>query len=328
MVITFAVRGSVDGPRPINPSRDFPQLLQLLKTVFADEMDSGGRQVFENAAAGGNPILLWRIDPFLSKLIPGFVWEEDGYIVGNVTLLPTQSPRRYLVANVAIRRDYRRRGIARALMEMVQKEVKNRGGTEVRLQVEQENEAAKALYASLGYSSLGTLTTWNLLSSRQSMPQQAFYHEDDEVDVRKLPLSRWQEAYRLDMLTKHANLYWPDPLQRDEYRHDFKRRVNDFFSGKSLEIWSIISGANDLQGLATINSEWGRAHQLRVRVHPDYQGTLESPLVHRLLYRLQVLPRRQVKLFHDADDVVMNQLLPGMRFRAERSLTQMRLNLT
>jgi GNAT superfamily N-acetyltransferase len=327
MVITFSVGASINGPRPINPNRDFPQLLQLLKVVFADEMDTTGRQVFESAAAGSNPYLLWRIDPFLSRLTPGFVWEENGRIVGNVTLIPTTSPRRYLVANVAIQTDYRRRGIARALMYAVQNEVKKRGGTEVHLQVEQDNEAAKALYASLGYKALGTLTTWVLLSSRHYAPPDAYFYQDNGVEVIKMPPSRWLDAYRLDMMSNQAQLNWPDPLQRYEYRNNFKRRITDFFKGKSFETWAVFGRGNDLQGLAAINSEWGRAHQLRVRVHPSKQGALESALLRKLLFRLQVMPRRQVRLLHDADDAVMNDLLPALRFRPDRSLTQMHLEL-
>ena len=327
MVITFSATGSVNGPRPIDPTRDFPQLLHLLKAVFADEMNGGGRQVFDTALVGSNSPFLWRMDPFLSKLTPGFVWIEDGRVVGNVTLLPTASPQRYLVANVAVQSDYRRRGIARALMEVVQKEVENRGGSEVRLQVERDNAGAKALYTSLGYVSLGTVTSWNLLNSRHILSQDSSSYAQARVKVVRMPSSRWEDAYRLDMLTKHADLYWPDPLQRGEYRNDFRRRVLDFFSGKGHETWAVFSNEKVLQGIATINSEWGRAHQLRVRVRPREEETLEPALVHKLLYRIKMLPRRQVRLLHDADDVVMNELLPTLRFRVDRSLTQMRLQL-
>ncbi|MFN2122967.1 MAG: GNAT family N-acetyltransferase, partial [Candidatus Promineifilaceae bacterium] len=300
------------------------------KIVFADEMNSGGKQVFDNPFVGSNSAFLWRMDPFLSRLNSGFVWEEDARIVGNVTLLPTANPQRYLVANVAIQSGYRRRGIARALMEEAQKAVKNRGGTEVRLQVERENEPAKALYISLGYTSLGTLTTWNLMNSRYVSPHEVYNPTYNKVGIVKLPSSRWEDAYRLDMMTKYADLYWPDPLQRGEYRNNLKRRISDFFSGKNFEAWAVFDNANHLHGVATINSEWGRAHLLRIRVYPsDTRGmdVLEQALIHKLLYRLQLLPRRQVRLLHDADDIAMNELLPTLRFRVDRSLTQMRLDL-
>ena len=289
MVITFSVGGTANGPRPIDPNRDFPQLAQLLKTVFFNELESGGQRIFESVAASGKPPILWRLDPFFSRLTPGFVWEEDGRIVGNVTLLPTRLPKRFVVANVAIDANYRRRG--------------------------------------LGYSTLGTVTTWNLLGSRNRLPNIEPLPAENRIEVCELPRARWQDAYQLDLATPQADLYWPEPLARDEYRRNLKRRISDFLSGRRFEIWMVADGSGSLQGMATINSEWGRVHQLRIRVRSDRQGNLEAALLHRLLQRLQFLPRRQVRLFHDADDDVMNELLPALRFRPDRILTQMRLTL-
>ena len=298
-----------------------------MKTVFADELESSGQQIFENAAGSNRPRILWRLDPFLTKLTPGFVWEEDGRIVGNVTLLPTRQPRRFIVANVAIDSNHRRHGIARALMEVAQKEAARRGANEIRLQVAKENEAAKTLYKSLGYSTLGTVTTWSLLSSRYRGPNVELLPLSKWIDVREMPPARWRDAYRLDQMTQNADLYWPGPLARDEYRTSLFRRITDFLSGKHFEYWMVTDESNNLQGIATINSEWGRLHHLRIRVHPGRRGELEQALVQKLLGRLLYLPRRHVRLLHDADDEAMNELLPALRFRADRTLTQMQLKL-
>ncbi|MFN2141514.1 MAG: GNAT family N-acetyltransferase [Candidatus Promineifilaceae bacterium] len=327
MVITFSVGGSVSGPRPIDPNRDFPQLASLLKTVFRDELDSNGQRAFDSAVVANKPALLWRLDPFLARLTPGFVWEEDGRIVGNVTLLPTSLPRRWIIANVAVFPAYRRHGIARALMEAAQREAQKRGAYEIRLQVDSDNNSAKDLYSSLGYSTLGTLKTWNLVSSRSRFPDNDLYAIDEQADVIEMPRSRWRDAYKLDLATGQADLCWPDPLPGDAYRRNLRRRLADFLGGKHFEIWMAGGESAELRGFATINGEWGKIHQLRVRVHPDSRGELEQVLILKLLRRLYYLPRRGVRMFHDADDPVMNELLPSLRFRDSRTLTQMRLAL-
>ncbi len=327
MVITFPASSPANGPRPIDPGRDFPQLAQLLKAVFADELARSGQHVFDNLAGPNRPAMLWRFDPVLSRLTPGFVWEEDGRIVGNVTLLTTKSPDRFLVANVAIDSAYRRRGIARALMEIVQKAAKRRGGREIRLQVERDNLGAKSLYSSLGYTTLGTVTAWKLSRSRISPTELALPPARGDVDVKRLPRSRWRDAYRLDQLAQPADLNWPEPLAGDEYRRTQIGRIADFLSGRQSEVWMAAAGSGHLQGIAAIDSEWGRVHQLRVRVCPDRKGELEAALVHKLLSRLLYLPSRQVQLLHNADDEVMNALLPSLRFRSERTLTQMHLDM-
>ncbi len=327
MVVTFSIGGPASGPRPIDPNRDFPQLSRLLRTVFAGELESGGQQVFENAASGSTPAIIWRFDPFLSKLLQGFVWEEDGQIVGNVTLLSTRSPQRVNVANVAILPEYRRRGIARALMEEVEKEARQRGAAEIRLQVARDNDAALKLYQSMGYGMLGSTTTWKLSSTRRYGPLSSRLSYEDWIAVRELPGKRWQEAYRLDFAAHSEDLHWPEPLASDEYRRDLLRRIANFFSGRHNESWVVMDDSNNLIGLAHIGGEWGRPHQLSVSVHPSYRGRLEAALVQKLVGRLAYLPRRRAILLHEADDEGMNEILPAVGFRAQRTLAHMQLML-
>lgn len=326
MVITFSGVRANNGPRPIDPNRDFPQLVRLLRTVFADELDSGSRSIFDTVADSTKPAVMWRFDPFLSKLTPGFVWEQDGKIVGNVTLLPTRSQKRFVVANVAIDRSYRRRGIARALMDVVDKEVRRRGGTEIRLQVEASNEPAKMLYRSLGYVDLGSVTTWRFVGSQRHSPLLSS-NADGQSAVHELPPSRWREAYEVDVSAFPADLHWPEPLPRTEYRRTIGRRIANFFSGKQMEAWVVWDDSGRIAGLAGIKSEWGRAHQLFVRARIDRRGDVEGALLLKLLRRMQYLPRRRIYMLHNSSDMVLNQLLPEARFEPERELAQMRLGL-
>jgi ribosomal protein S18 acetylase RimI-like enzyme len=325
MVLTFSDSRPSGGPRPIDPTRDFPQLTKLLRKVFADELEADDQHPFLSAGIADSPSFLWRLDPFLNRLVPGFVWEEDGRIVGNVTLLPTRSPRRFLVANVATEPDFRRQGIARALMEAAAKEARRHGAGEIRLQVERDNAAALALYSSLGYAALGALTTWRLLDLRPYAAAGAFAAGGNDAEIIRLPQSRWREAYELDIAALGKDLSWPEPLTVNAYRQGWPRRLGDFLNGRSFEAWTAKDGSGALAGLACIYGEWGRSFQLRVRVRPDRRGRLEAALVEKLIHRLGHLPRRRVFLAHDAGDAAMNEVLPAARFRADRTLAQMRL---
>ena len=64
---------------------------------------------------------IWFLRRFSSEIrdaLDGFVWTEDGRIVGNVTLTREDQARPiWIVSNVAVHPSYRRRGIARALMQ-------------------------------------------------------------------------------------------------------------------------------------------------------------------------------------------------------------------
>ena len=327
MVITIPASRPVSGPRPINPTRDLPQLTQLLKAVFADELQGDGQQIIQRAANESKPSALWRLDPFLARLAPAYVWEEQGRIVGNVTLLQTRLPGRSIIANVAVQPEFRRRGIARALMEEAQKEAIRRGAREIRLQVERENDAARDLYRSLGYVDLGSTTTWRLSRSYRTTLLGKTTRPGEAVVIHDLPGERWREAYQLDLLAMGADLHWPDPLPKDYYKVGLIRSLANFLSARQQKSWAVLNDRGQLRGLASCYSEWGRAHQLAVRVHPDVRGDLEADLVLRLTDHLRSASRRQAVIVHEADDLAMNEILPAAGFRPERTLAQMQLIL-
>jgi len=59
------------------------------------------------------------------------------------------------IVSICVHRDYRRRGIGRRLMEMLEKLFTEKGALEARLEVRVSNEAAISLYRSLGYTIAG-----------------------------------------------------------------------------------------------------------------------------------------------------------------------------
>lgn len=323
MVVTFLASRFKNGLRPINPGKDLAQLIELLRLVFGKEMEAEGKPMFRSPLDSQTPAFLWRLDPTLSRLAPGFVWEEDGHIVANVTLLPTRNRSRFLVANVAVHPDFRRQGIARLLMGAVREDVLQRGGKEVLLQVVQENHVAIDLYSHMGFEILGNMATWRTSVSRvRELPDDSL-----GVVVRNLDRKRWREAYLLDCMALDQDMHWPDRLLPNAYKMDLLRRVKVFLNGQHEKTWMILDGSKQLNGLATIYGEWGRSHQLSLRVHPLWQGKLERPLLNKLIRRLQTMPRRNILLIHNADDATMNQLLPDANFSRVRTLTHMRLVL-
>ena len=150
MVITFPTgTRPFTGPRPINPGKDVSQVVNLLELVFGHRLDgggqrleNGGQRLFGNETGLTQPAFLWRLNPLANKMTLGYVWEENGRIVGNATLLTTRIPGRYLVVNVAVHPDYRRRGIAHDLMESLTSLVQSRGGHKILLQVVKGNTPA------------------------------------------------------------------------------------------------------------------------------------------------------------------------------------------
>ncbi len=327
MVITLPVSQSGNGPRLINPNKDFPQLIELLRLVFSMELAAEGQQLFRSLPDSHTPAVFWRFDPALARLSPGYVWEIDGRIVGNVTLLPTRSQSRYLVANVAVHPDFRQQGIARMLMGSIEEDVRQRRGSEILLQVDHDNDTAIHLYRLLGYEVRGNMSSWRTSVSRvRDLPlEKSVTHRSN--DVRKLERNRWKEANRLDCDALLADLHWPDTLHPDAYKKGLWQRAADFLNGRFEQTWMTVDSENKMSGLATSYSEWGRPHQLNLRVHPLWRGQVEWLLLQKLIDRLRTLPRRNVQLVHLAEDEVVNRLLTAANFSRSRTLTHMRLEL-
>ena len=102
--------------RPLNILRDLPSVADLIELCFSSTMDSDGRRYIQDMRRAGkdNSFLKWanRVADTTSLPLTGYIWEQDGRIVGNVSLVPFRHKggRLYLVANVAVHPDYRKRG--------------------------------------------------------------------------------------------------------------------------------------------------------------------------------------------------------------------------
>ncbi len=325
MITTLPSRQNAgrQGVRPINLRRDTHQVLQLLDVAFGSELDAENRRSLQRS-------LIMASQPWFQPLVfppgaamPGFVWEQDDLIVGNVSIMQTLEPGRYIIANVAVHPDWRRRGIAHELMQTALSHLVGKRAHTVMLQVKRHNQAAKDLYLQLGFREVGAVTSWyGTPPYIHDLP----LYEGGPV-IRPLRHREWRAAYILDTASMAADLNWPDPLRHDRYKTGLWASLKNFANGCQAEHWVTSNSADRLTGVASIYSEWQRPHTVTLRIHPDSCGQLERYLLAKVLRRLDYLPRRQVRLDHPAEDALTNQLLQEAHFRLQRTLVVMRLDL-
>jgi ribosomal protein S18 acetylase RimI-like enzyme len=103
-----------------------------------------------------------------SMPLTGYIWEQDGRIIGNASLIPfrDRGKRVYLIANVATHPDYRRRGIGRALTERVMQQARHKNASAIWLHVRDDNPGAITLYEGLGFQEIARRTAWYAGSDR------------------------------------------------------------------------------------------------------------------------------------------------------------------
>lgn len=163
--------------RPLNILRDLPHVADLIELCFASTMDSDGQRYVQDMRRAGRDesFLHWATKMAESTSLPltGYVWEENGQVIGNASLVPFRhnGQRLYLIANVATHPDFRRRGIARALTERaIQHGLDHKAS--IWLHVREDNPGAVQLYRDLGFRERARRTNWKGYCDRSlSVPE-------------------------------------------------------------------------------------------------------------------------------------------------------------
>lgn len=210
--VTIPVRGETHKHlRPLSVLRDLPAVADLIETCFASTMDSEGRRYVQDMRRAGrdNSFLQWANRAVESTSLPltGYVWEEDGRVVGNSSLVPFRSRNRrvYLVANIAVHPDYRRRGIARALTERAMQHARERQINDIWLHVRDDNPGAVELYAKLGFVERARRTSWQAYTD----PNAAMQFTDLAIGARDpadWPIQQnWLSRHYPEDLVWHRN---------------------------------------------------------------------------------------------------------------------------
>lgn len=302
-------------------------VLALLNLSFGPMRDRQGRIISDRFSLSQSKPFAKRLGMVSHGFIPGFVWEESGRIVGNVTLLESPIRGRYLIANVAVHPSFRRRGIARGLMHEALAHIESWRGHQVYLQVESDNAAAINLYNTLAFDEIGTVARWQATANRLRPPAPELV-----VGPRPRPLRKreWQAARELDRLGFNPDLNWPAPPAPDYYRSGFLRRLGDLLNGRRQETWIVeVQDGQEpkLVGLADIVSEWGRPHYLRLCIAPSWQDRVEASLLDIVVRRLSRFHGGVVWLNMPTGDSASDSLLQASNFQLRRSLTVMKKNL-
>ena len=332
MVASVANKGKkIRGLRPMEPSRDLRQVAALVEEAFAEQLDLRGREALRElkhmSRLGPLLWLLDRLSPEFHETFSGFVWVEEGRVVGNVTVNRSiWRSRRWFISNVAVERAYQGRGIARELMQAAIGMARDRGGESVTLQVRADNVPALKLYRNLGFEELVGTTELRLgrVGRVDFVPTEGF-------TLRQRGYSEWHKEYKLAQAATPASEQRAKPIREEDFRKGIVERVadwlGDIFAGRRTYRLAVDEGDRFIATLTVRASWWGGRHSLEIMTHPDYRGQVEEMLVTKALALLGNYPGQGVAVKMSASHQEAIETLKRYGFVEEKTLIRMRLNL-
>lgn len=334
MVAVIARRKTeTSGLRPMEPSRDLSGVARLIQTAFAGELDRAGQAALRemrNMSRMG-PLLWWldRASVGFNELLSGFVWVEEGQIVGNVTVSrAAPGSFRWVISNVAVAEPYRGRGIAWALMDAAIELIHEWNGRVVTLQVRDDNPAAIHIYESMGFQDIhGTA----YLRLDRIPPVGAVPLEAARLRPRRFSASDARLEYELARAATLQKAQIEQPVRLARYRLGFEEHLADrtrqlVGGGPTLRL---VQEAN-ARFEATVTAEtgtWWREGRVHLTVHPSSRGRVEQALISHALHHLGRWPRRVILVRHPTYHPEGIEAFRSFGFREERTLLWMRREL-
>ncbi len=283
--------------RPVDVNRDLTPIADLIELCFAPHMDEDGRDYIRHIRRAAEDSGLRRTvtgpNERISLPIAGYVWEEDGRIIGNLSLIPfyRQGQWRTMIANVAVHPDQRRRGLGRALTQRALQHIREHRVSEAWLQVRADNPPAHALYLSLGFKERCRRATWELYNNDAPMPSLALV----EVSGRK---SRdWVQQSAWLRRIYPPEVAWNLGFEAERLRPDFFLSFSRWMESNTLDHWRARKWGDTL-GFVTWEAPAHAQGAIWLAPNPVYE---EEALLALLAMLRQYIPaRRPISLNYPA----------------------------
>ena len=289
MISAFASQNiSKKNIRKINISSDLDQVADLIEQCFPIHLDQDGQTYIQEMRKTAREMrfLGWlsSLSDLDSNKVSGFIWEEEGRILGNLSLIPfkNQGNNIYLIANVAVDPNHRRRGIAHALTDHALNYLRRQHISAVWLQVRDDNPAAYKLYRSTGFIDHLVRTTWrinpdNLKFSRKMEIAGASVGNRKEADWEN------QKSWLEDDYP--TTIRWNLPVDFSRFEPGLLQKIANILEGIYLKHWAI-RDQRGCRGIITWQKTSTYANNLWLAFPDDVTSSTLAFSIQRVLKRL------------------------------------------
>lgn len=311
------------GVRPVDPQRDALAIIDLIALGFENELDPQGLKMLAQMHQVAQRRALSSLGMNTDLEPAGFVWVEEGRIVGNLSLryaLPSRS-RGQMIGNVVVHPEYQGMGIGRAMVEAAVIAAQQQGAHWIGLEVREDNPVACGLYAHMGFEAVGR-------QLHLIRPENATWPNGRETAVvwrTSKPKDRllWM---RLADEVYSRRQKWVLEIRPNEYTYGgFERKLDLWFSGEHEGAW--LYGETEVQlALRVKTDKRSRFHMWDMLAHPQTGEAGAQAIVAKALHATQrFAPWAVIALV--ADQAPLTQALYDVGFKLHRPLMQMVLEL-
>lgn len=159
----------------------------------------------------------------MRDMVRGFVWEEEGQLGAGVLYNRIGVTDRWSIGTVGVLPEFRRRGLARELVQRALEDIRRRGGTHTSLAVIDKNVPAYSLYTHLGFSQYNSVIEYT--RSSPEMPDARGLPEG-MVEL-KWKKSDWRPRYELARRITPEEIQALSPIEEGQFRVPVPARILD-----------------------------------------------------------------------------------------------------
>lgn len=228
--------------RPLKIPQDLNVVADLIEDSFSLQKDVDGQAFLKQMRQAARFSNYFGITSNWPDSIPmnpgGFVWDEDGKIIGNVSIIPFShlGQKIFLIANVAVQPVHRRKGIARALTHHAITYLSGLGQSQIWLQVNQENQGAVGLYHQLGFEDQCCRSSWHYLSGNE---RNSNAESHDQATLRRRNQRDWQLQKDWLMRMYPERIIWHFPVRFQDFAPESFWDPERWFEILKLRHWVV-----------------------------------------------------------------------------------------
>ena len=278
--------------RDYNARKDLDGLYDLGEVAYAEDYARIGRSAKAGMERERRVVavisLLGKVFPGLRDASRGFVWEDEERIVSVVLFVRLGlAGDRWSIETVATHPDYRRRGLARRLVEKAVASIRDRGGAVCTLKVRADNAPAYGLYRDLGFEHYDSTAHLKLDGIPETAsPRMNGYNV--QAASQKAWFRSWEARFDLALRETPQDVQRILPVSPFQYRRPaFARFLAPAvirLSGRCIDHF-LVEDRDRLAATLMIDADAAGEgnHDLTVCVDPEHAPSLAAALVDKSL---------------------------------------------